>query len=57
MLAGLTFSMMTTCLLQYTEVDNASPRLEPIDFTTSTRSGPDAVAIESAFTNDSGSDC
>ena len=47
MLAGLTLSMMMTCLLQNIEVDRATPRLEPVALATSTSSGPDAVATES----------
>lgn len=47
MLAGLTLSMMMTCLLQYMEVERARPKLEPIDLATSTNSGPEAVATES----------
>lgn len=47
MLAGLTLSMMMTCLLQNIEVDRAMPRLEPVALATSTSSGPDAVATES----------
>ncbi len=47
MLAGLTLSMMMTCLLQYMEVERARPRLEPMDLATSTSSGPEAVATES----------
>lgn len=47
MLAGLTLSMMMTCLLQYMEVERARPRLEPKDLATSTSSGPEAVATES----------
>lgn len=47
MLAGLTLSMMMTCLLQYMEVERARPKLEPIDLATSTSSGPEAVATES----------
>lgn len=48
MLAGLTLSMTMTCLLQNMEVDRATPRLEPVGLATSTSSGPDAVATESA---------
>lgn len=48
MLAGFTLSMMMTCLLQKTEVDRATPRLEPVALATSTSRGPDAVATESA---------
>lgn len=47
MLAGLTLSMMMTCLLQNIEVDRATPRLEPVALATSTSNGPDAVATES----------
>lgn len=47
MLAGLTLSMMMTCLLQNMEVDRATPRLDPVALATSTSSGPDAVATES----------
>lgn len=47
MLAGLTLSIMMTCLLQYMEVDKATPRLEPRGLATSTRRGPDALAMES----------
>lgn len=47
MLACLTLSMMMTCLLQYMEVDRATPRLEPKGLATSTRRGPEALAIES----------
>lgn len=47
MLAGLTLSMMMTCLLQNMDVDRATPRLEPVALATSTSSGPDAVATES----------
>ncbi len=47
MLAGLTLSMMMTCLLQYMEVERARPKLEPMDLATSTSSGPEAVATES----------
>lgn len=47
MLAGLTLSMMMTCLLQYMEVERARPKLEPIDLATSTNRGPEAVATES----------
>ena len=47
MLAGLTLSMMMTCLLQNMEVDRATPRLEPVALATSTSRGPDAVATES----------
>ena len=46
-LAGLTLSMMMTCLLQNMEVDRATPRLDPDALATSTSSGPDAVATES----------
>lgn len=48
MLAGLTLSMMMTCLLQYMEVERARPKLEPMVLATSTSSGPEAVATESA---------
>lgn len=47
MLAGLTLSMMMTCLLQYMEVERARPKLEPMVLATSTSSGPEAVATES----------
>lgn len=47
MLAGFTLSMMITCLLQKTEVDKATPKLEPVALATSTSRGPDAVATES----------
>lgn len=50
MLAGFTLSMTMTCLLQYMEVERATPRLEPNGFATSTRSGPEALAMESVNT-------
>lgn len=49
MLAGLTLSMMMTCLLQYMDVDRATPRLEPRGLATSTRRGPEALAMESVW--------